>query len=143
MTDKIILMFSDIARKIKSNMDFLLKEYNLTACQNSVLVFIDTQQELYNKKVVQKDIENEFGIKGSSVNSILGYLQEKQFVEKQNSVNDKRKKYIVLKEKTKALLARGKAVINSIKEKLLTNISEEDKKNFFNVLEKMQDNLEL
>lgn len=141
MNNEIMVEISQILKIHKSNMEKLLNSHDITPMQNAVLVYIFTQKKRFNKNVNQKDIENEFKIKASSVNSLISGLINKELIIKEPSSIDRRVNYLKISNKGTSLLNKGKEIIEYSQKHLFDNISNEEQQALLNILNKIKNNL--
>lgn len=112
---------------------------NITHIQIFILKFLYENKD--KKDIFQKDIEKLLDIRRSTTTEILNVMERNNLLERVDSLSDKRQKMIVLSEKgTKYLKDFEKIVLKTEKE-ILNNVSQEEKYIFFNVLEKIKNNL--
>lgn len=71
----------------------LLKKWDLTYSQFSVIMYLFKHQ---NQQIMQKNIEDAFLLKGSTVTGILKRLEEKHFITRQTDSSDRRVNYLRL-----------------------------------------------
>ena len=90
----------------------------------------------------QKDIGEAFGIGKSSVTNILQLMEKKGYLVCRTDDNDGRCKKIVLTKKGEETHEATVRVIDMLHEELEQNVTEEEKKVFINVIEKMKKNIE-
>lgn len=77
--------------------------YNISQSQIKILSFIG-QRLSEGKAVFQKDIESEFGLKGSSVSSILNTLEKNQWIRRESVDFDARLKSIVFSDMAEVVM---------------------------------------
>ena len=112
---------------------------NITHIQIFILRFLYENKD--KKDIFQKDIEKLLDIRRSTTTEILNVMERNNLLERVDSLSDNRQKMIVLSEKgTKYLKDFEKIVLKTEKE-ILNNVSQEEKYIFFNVLEKIKNNL--
>lgn len=113
--------------------------FGLTAAQALCLEYIVLKNE--NGDVFPKDLENFLSIRGSSVASLVNYLEDAGFLSRKSASFDGR--YTCLVPTQKALDIRPEITrrIDSYKEKLFAGISEEDLAVYESVIEKMTKNI--
>ena len=70
-----------------------LKKYDLTKTQRDILGYLHFTDK---NPVIQKDIEEHFHISNPTVTGILNRLEQKGFIERKQSLKDKRVRTIVL-----------------------------------------------
>ena len=85
-----------------------LKKYDLTKTQRDILGYLHFTDK---NPVIQKDIEEHFHISNPTVTGILNRLEQKGFIERKQSLKDKRVRTIVL---TKKLDNRNQVKIKKI-----------------------------
>ena len=95
----------------------------------------------YKSDIVQKDIEEEFGLRPPTATALLKELEQRGLIRKEPVPYDARKKKIVVTEEA---LQYKDCVLKGLKEldqKLTAGISDEEVQVFFYVTDKMLDNL--
>ena len=139
-------MEKSIAREIK-NLDISIGKIvidgdkakeTLNRTQFQILTYLIKNK---NKNVCQKDLEIETHLKKASITGTLDSLEDKGIIYRKQDTEDKRKNCIYLSKK--ALVAKDKLEEKFKEVELLArkNISEQELNNFFNVIEKIQNNL--
>ncbi len=94
-----------------------------------------------NKTIYQSDIEKEMKVRRSTISGILKTMEKNGFITKIDSVGDARKKEIILTDKTMEKHKEIEKKVASFEKRLLKGISCEQKKAFFNVIDKLKENL--
>ena len=127
-----------IYKLIKKQIEKDTEELGLTCSQSGILIYI-----LLNKEtpVNQRDIEREFNLSNPTVNGILNRLEKKDFIKRIISLEDKRVKNIIPLKKAEEFeikLENFKNINNKI---MIRNINEQELNLFYNVLEKIKNNL--
>ena len=128
-----------IGRMISNSRSRLTPQGDLTAMQCWIIGFLYDRMD---QDVFQKDIEAEFHIARSTSSGILSLMEKKGYILRQPHPSDARLKHLVLTSKGIAL---QKSIIESIhdtEEKLARDISDEDLKVFYRVLEQIRRNTE-
>ena len=92
-------------------------------------------------KVNQSELENVFGQRRSSISSLITNLEKDGIIERLESLEDKRKKELVLTEKGINQYKIIRNNINRCENKLTSNISDDDLSTMLKVLTKMIDNM--
>lgn len=95
-----------------------------------------------NKDIFQKDIEEKFSVRRSTVSSMLKLMEKKGLVTRESVNFDARLKKIVLTPKAREMHCRMLKYLNMTEKKLKMGISDEELKTFFEVLEKIRKNAE-
>lgn len=114
-------------------------EENLTSMQGWIIKYIFRNE---NRDIFQKDIENEFSIRRSTATVILQLMEKNNLIIRESVTYDARLKKIILTEKAIEFYNTIKKDILKFEEQLIKDISEEELKIFFKVIEKMKKNLE-
>lgn len=95
-----------------------------------------------DQEIFQRDIENTFSMRRSTVSNMIKLMEKKGYVIRQPVSGDARLKRLVLTEKSLEAHSRMIEEISRNEEQMKKDISEKDLQTFFNVLEKVQHNLE-
>ena len=98
--DEIGFYLSLIKKKMDKHMNEGLKKYDLTKTQRDILGYLHFTDK---NPVIQKDIEEHFHISNPTVTGILNRLEQKGFIERKQSLKDKRVRTIVLTKKEQDL----------------------------------------
>ena len=88
----------DVSKNIRYNFDLAMSENGLTSIQTRVLGHLRHAQN-ENRDVFQRDIEDAFRIKRSSVTSVLQTLEKKGLIVRESIPEDGRLKKLVLTDK--------------------------------------------
>ena len=94
------------------------------------------------RDIFQKDFENEFSIRRSTASCILKTMEQKELIVRQSVESDARLKKIVLTEKAIELHHKITDEIEEREKRLRNNISSEDLKTFFKVMNQLVINME-
>ncbi len=130
-----------LSNLIRRNLDGALKLRNiekLTGIQGMVMGYLYHNRD---KKIFQKDIENHFSIRRSSVTNILKLMEKNGTIERKSVENDARLKQIFLTEKS---LKRNMAVeeeIEKIESRMAKGLSADEINTFLSVTERIKNNL--
>lgn len=116
-----------------------MEDDGLTTMQKHVLKYI--LLETLHRDVYQKDIEEEFQIRKSTVTGILQLMEKNGFISRQSSEKDARLKRIVPTKKAEALRPQILEQIRDTEGHLVEGILEEDVKACRQVLLRMIQNL--
>lgn len=95
-----------------------------------------------HRDIFQKDFENHFSIRGSTASKILKTMEQKGYIERVAVENDARLKKIILTESALELHKRITADIEAREVRMRKNLSENELKCFFTVMEKLCKNME-
>ncbi len=114
------------------------KKIGLTNSQALVLDYIMVSPS----PVYQKDIEKEFNLRSSSATELICGMEEKGWIEKIESLNDKRLKEIIFKDTNEFIKKSINDEITQTEKQLTKNISDDDLAIFMRVTNQMIKNLE-
>lgn len=128
---------SKLSNKLRRKLDMLSSRKEFSGSQGRTLHFLLAQTE----DVFQKDIEEEYSIRPSTATELLKQMEANGLIRREPVSYDNRLKKIVLTDK--ALMYKQQVVedLTSLEKTLTKGISEEDMEVFFEVIEKMMDNL--
>ena len=121
------------------NSELHKKIQNITGTNGWIIGFLADNSD---KDIFQKDIEEIFSLRRSTVSNMVQLMEKKGFITRESVDYDARLKKLVLTQKA---LEIHKAVLADVAEnekKLKSGISEEELKIFFDVIGKIQKNLE-
>ncbi|SCH45979.1 MULTISPECIES: MarR family winged helix-turn-helix transcriptional regulator [unclassified Romboutsia] len=113
---------------------------NLTVSQAYVIDFISNIEK--SKDIFQKDLEKQFDLKRSSISLMLNNMEKSDLIQRIPVAKDARLKKIVLTEKSIELNEKISNAIDSIENKLSNDLTQEEIKVFYKVLNKMRNSLE-
>lgn len=86
-----------LSKKIHRRIDREVSQDGLTEIQAKILAFVRFNSD--KKDIFQKDIEEEFGIRRSSVTSVLQLMEKNGYIKRVSVFEDARLKKIILTEK--------------------------------------------
>lgn len=95
-----------------------------------------------SRDVFQRDIENEFSIRRSTVTDILQRMENNGLISREGVSSDKRLKKIVLTEKAIALHRKTSQALQAFDERLKQGIAPQELEDFFVTLDKIMQNIE-
>ena len=128
---------SKLSNKLRRRLDMLSSRKSFSGSQGRALHFLLAQRE----DVFQKDIEEEYSIRPSTATELLKKMEQKGLIVREPVPYDNRLKRIVLTDK--ALTYRQQVVedLTALETDLTRDIPAEKLETFFEVIEKMMDNL--
>lgn len=126
-----------LSNKLRRKLDMLSSRAEFSGSQGRTLHFLLAQTE----DVFQKDIEEEYSIRPSTATELLKQMEKNGLILRQPVSYDNRLKQIVLTDKAMTYRQQVVEDLTALEETLVSGISEEDLEVFFNVIEKMMDNL--
>lgn len=111
---------------------------NISHIQGAILRYL-----FKNKKhiIYQGDIEKEFDIRRSTVSGILDTMEKNTLIKRINSIDDCRKKEIILTDKSIKEAEFMKKHVSVFENKIKKNITEEELIVFYSVIDKIKNNL--
>lgn len=130
--------FRCIQSQLEKAMNEQLKEFDLTKSQLDILRFLK-----YVKKdhVNQKDIEEFFHISNPTVTGLLNRMEQKGYVVRVHSPDDKRIRYIQITDKVEDIDKKIKKHIDYSEGVIAKGLSQEERNLLFKLLAKVKDNL--
>ena len=96
-----------------------------------------------DREIYQKDIEEELNIRSASVSTLLKKMEAQDFIRREKVSSDNRLKKILPTRQTVEMKEQVERHVALLEKRLKAGIGEEALKVFFDVLEKMQENMEL
>ena len=128
------------SRRIKNILNSRFEQEGLTGLQARIIGFVAFGSE-NGRDVFQKDIELQFGIRRSSVTSVLNNLEKNGFICRQSVKSDARLKKIVLTEKAKEIGSDHRQNIIRFENSLLENMTADEIATLKSLLEKVEENV--
>lgn len=128
---------SKLSNKIRRKLDAFSFKENFSGAQGRILHFILAQSD----DIFQKDIEEEYSLRPSTATELLKQMEKNGLITREITSYDGRLKKIIATEKA---LGYKEQVLNDImglEENLTKGISHEKLDVFFEVVEKMLENL--
>ena len=128
---------SKLSNKLRRKFDMLSSRREFSGSQGRTLQFLLAQTE----DVSQKDIEEEYSIRPSTATELLKQMEKNGLIIREPVPYDNRLKRIAVTEK--ALVYKEQVIdeLTALEETLIKDIPQEKLRIFFEVIEKMMDNL--
>lgn len=128
---------SKLSNKLRRKFDMLSSRREFSGSQGRTLQFLLAQTE----DVFQKDIEEEYSIRPSTATELLKQMEKNGLIIREPVPYDNRLKRIAVTEK--ALVYKEQVIdeLTALEETLIKDIPQEKLRIFFEVIEKMMDNL--
>ena len=117
-------LFHVIDRKMRHLGDENLAKHGVTFSQLKILAYVARGGE--NGTVLQRDLENAFSIRRSSVTQILQNMERGGLLRRENASSDARQKEILLTEKGRELEHSLRDYMDKTEESLLEGFSPEE-----------------
>lgn len=86
-----------LSHKIKRRIGKVSLEYGISSMQAKILIFVFQQSS--KKNIFQRDIEEEFDIRRSSVTSVLTLMEKNELIKRVSVSEDARLKRLILTDK--------------------------------------------
>lgn len=129
-----------LSHGIKRKMQETAESVGITGTQSRVLQYISEESKV--REVFQKDIEDAFQIRRSTVTQILQLMERDGVIFRESVARDARLKKLVMTPKGYEIEAVMKGQISDMEERIIKNISTEEREQLLNILEKIRKNLE-
>lgn len=136
--DYLGLRFSSLSKKIDRYMGNSIYQCGLSNIQGKMINFLFWESKV--RDIFQKDIEEKFHIRSSSVTSALNLMEEHSLIERVSVKEDGRLKKIVLKEKGYELQGIVQKTIEEVENEMIKSLTEEERKNLLYLLDKVNRN---
>lgn len=121
-----------VRNSIKNEMENALIPYNITTTQFVVLLKLSEKD-----RMTQKDLSFETNYKQSALTLILDKLESKKLIIREAKENDRRAYLIVITKEGRELERKLIVIAKELEKRILDGISEEQKKEFLNILDKI------
>lgn len=110
-----------------------------TQTQMHIIAYLIKHQ---NEEVYQKDLEEVLNLRRATVSGVLHTMEKNELIKRITDDKDTRIKKIILDGKAHQIYKKNSKKITKLEEVVVKDISDEDIKIFFKVVEKMKENLE-
>ena len=128
-----------LSNRIKRRMRVAAEALGITDTQGRVLRYI--WEESKKREVFQKDIEDEFDIRRSSVTQIIQLLERDGLIVRESVQRDARLKKLVLTEKAIEIQKVMNGKVRELEAEMQKDISPEEKELFLKILCKIRKNV--
>lgn len=112
---------------------------SITPVQAQILSFFGRTKR---KVIPQREIQKEFGIRGSTAANILRLMENNHLISRSPSPTDARQNLVTLTTTSEALCKQHLAFFQEFEQTLQGGLTEEELKQFFSITEKLKKNLE-
>ena len=130
--------FKCIQSSIEKNINETLKHFDLTLSQEKFLRFLKWSKK---ENVSQKDIEDFFHISNPTVTGILNRLEQKGYIQRKVSEQDKRVHYIELTQKSIELEKAVHRHVKYMESTITEGLTPKEQEDLYLLLEKVTRNL--
>lgn len=128
-----------LSNRIKRRMRVAAESFGITDTQGRVLRYI--WEESKKREVFQKDIEDEFDIRRSSVTQIIQLLERDGLIVRESVQRDARLKKLILTEKAIEIQKVMNGKVRELEAEMQKDISPEEKELFLKILCKIRKNV--
>ncbi len=111
----------------------------ITPVQAQILSFFERTKK---NSIPQKEIQKEFGIRGSTAANILRLMENNNLISRSPSPIDARQNMVTLSRTSQELCKQHMAFFQEFEQTLQSDLTEEELKQFFAITEKIKKNLE-
>ena len=142
-TDLLGFRIRSVWQQVKRLMNRHLTEndgYGLTGMQFAIVSYI--AKESATRDVFQKDLEQKFDIRKSTVTGILNTMERDGLLLRETVPYDARLRKMILTDKALQAKKNTEQVIDSVESQLSKGLTEEEITTFLNILEKISKNAE-
>ncbi len=136
-TGKII---NQISNRLRSRSQVVHTQLGIGSAQGKLLNYVLV--ESVHHPVYQKDLENEFGLRASTITEMLNALERKELISRIADEQDGRYKKIVFTEKALVMKDLIRQEVEGTESLLLQGISPEEEREFMRIARKMLGNLD-
>lgn len=127
-----------IANKLKRKIDKNNPE-GISTIQGRIIQYIKRQSK--KRDVFQKDLENEFELRGASISSTLQNLEIQGLIKRESLSSDQRLKKIVLTDKALDISNKIDKNIMQVESEVLKSLTEYEQKTLNELLDKVNDGI--
>lgn len=136
-----IKSMSNLIKRYFAQRGQVVGETELTGTQMTILMYMDYKRKASQENVYQKDIEKAFDVRSSTATNILQTLERRGFIRREGVPGDLRLKRLVLTKKADEIAQQHEAITRELDGILLKDLSEEDLKTFFSVIDRATKNI--
>lgn len=129
-----------LSNKFKRVINHKISQNGVTGIQGKIIGFIKFESE--KRDVFQKDIEEEFDIRRSSVTSVITLLEKKGYVKRVSVLKDARLKKLVLTEKGLELHNEVYNDIDNFESYVKDELTEDEMNIFIDILNRLNKRIE-
>ena len=129
-----------VAHKMKREMDHANQKLGVSGVQGRIIGYVRCESK--NRDVFQKDIEEHFELRGSSVTSTLQNLEKMGFIVRESITTDQRLKRIVLTKKALDIHNQITKNIEQVEKEAFSSINKEEEQLLSDLLKRILNNIE-
>lgn len=129
-----------VAHKMKREIDHANQKLGVSGVQGRIIGYVRCESK--NRDVFQKDIEEHFELRGSSVTSTLQNLEKMGFIVRESIPTDQRLKRIVLTKKALDIHNQITKNIEQVEKETFSSINKEEEQLLSDLLKRILNNIE-
>lgn len=129
-----------VAHKMKREIDHANQKLGVSGVQGRIIGYVRCESK--NRDVFQKDIEEHFELRGSSVTSTLQNLEKMGFIVRESIPTDQRLKRIVLTKKALDTHNQITKNIEQVEKEAFSSINKEEEQLLSDLLKRILNNIE-
>ncbi len=129
-----------VAHKMKREIDHANQKLGVSGVQGRIIGYVRCESK--NRDVFQKDIEEHFELRGSSVTSTLQNLEKMGFIVRESIPTDQRLKRIVLTKKALDIHNQIIKNIEQVEKEAFSSINKEEEQLLSDLLKRILNNIE-
>lgn len=129
-----------VAHKMKREIDHANQKLGVSGVQGRIIGYVRCESK--NRDVFQKDIEDHFELRGSSVTSTLQNLEKMGFIVRESIPTDQRLKRIVLTKKALDIHNQITKNIEQVEKEAFSSINKEEEQLLSDLLKRILNNIE-
>lgn len=129
-----------VAHKMKREIDHANQKLGVSGVQGRIIGYVRCESK--NRDVFQKDIEEHFELRGSSVTSTLQNLEKMGFILRESIPTDQRLKRIVLTKKALDIHNQITKNIEQVEKEAFSSINKEEEQLLSDLLKRILNNIE-
>lgn len=122
-----------IMHMVKLQLDDKLAPYGITSRQARLLAWVELRNA-QGLSVRQKDLEQDMGLRASSVTSLIQGLERNGFITRFSGRQDARTKTLALTPKSQKLLSVFQGIFQSAEEAIVCGMSEGQRQTFWELM---------
>ncbi len=134
---EIFKSFTTFSKKVKREMDLRTVDLGINGLQSCIIRYL-----VNNEKVYQKDFEESFNVRKSSISSVLDNMEKSNLIARVSDESDLRKKQIVLTEEGKSMHLKVAKILNELLDEIFIDLTKEDVENFKVFFSKIEQKIE-
>lgn len=124
---------------LRHNKEKSIKDKEITTTQMEILLYIFKNED---KDIYQKELENVLNLRRATVSGVLQTMEKNNLITRITDAEDTRTKKIILNEETRNIFLKQLKQFDEIEKVIVDGISEKELEVFFEVIQKMKNNVE-